>query len=109
MEIARRAGLHVEGIGFPGHFLVQPTIAGETFFVDPFAGGSIRQESTLRSHLNRMGVAPSAHEFCLQPVSTRTIVVRMSLNLRGSWTRRGELDKAVWSGQRAALLDPRTA
>jgi len=44
MEVARRAGLAVLGVGFPGHFLMRvPATAGETtdadLILDPFNGG----------------------------------------------------------------------
>jgi regulator of sirC expression with transglutaminase-like and TPR domain len=44
MEVARRAGLAVLGVGFPGHFLMRvPTAAGTTtdddLILDPFNGG----------------------------------------------------------------------
>ena len=41
MEVARRVGLEVRGVGFPGHFLVKTVCDGEEVFVDPFHGGSI--------------------------------------------------------------------
>jgi regulator of sirC expression with transglutaminase-like and TPR domain len=40
MEVGRRAGLLVEGVGMPGHFIVRVG-AGDGVLADPFAGGAI--------------------------------------------------------------------
>lgn len=39
MEIGRRIGLPVEGVSFPGHFLVRLQVRGGTLVLDPFSGG----------------------------------------------------------------------
>ena len=46
MEVARRAGLHVEGINFPGHFLLRcPARRGlpytDDLIIDAFHGGAL--------------------------------------------------------------------
>ena len=42
MEVARRAGLDLAGVGFPGHFLVKlsPELGPEVF-IDPYNGGEL--------------------------------------------------------------------
>src|SRR5687768_13108014 len=49
MEVGRRAGLHVEGVNFPGHFLVRiPDKTGSgrasRLIIDPFHGGALLSE-----------------------------------------------------------------
>ena len=41
MEVARRAGRAVHGIGLPGHFIVQYSDADWSAFIDPFHGGRL--------------------------------------------------------------------
>ncbi len=41
MEVARRAGYHVEGVGLPGHFIVKHPHPGGNIFVDPFCAGRV--------------------------------------------------------------------
>src|SRR5438034_1092714 len=53
MEVARRAGLHVEGINFPGHFLLRcPARRGlqysEDLIIDAFHGGALLSGATPR-------------------------------------------------------------
>ena len=39
IEVARRVGLTLEGVGFPGHFLVRVPGGGRPLLLDPFFGG----------------------------------------------------------------------
>src|SRR4051812_26816935 len=40
MELGRRIGLPLQGVSFPGHFLVRLRLRGGTLVLDPFAGGA---------------------------------------------------------------------
>src|SRR5687767_2029592 len=58
LEIARRAGVTVSGVNFPGHFLLRAPqgVAGDDdLIIDPFHGGALLSEfdcrQLLRSHL----------------------------------------------------------
>jgi len=58
MEIARRAGLHVEGINFPGHFLLRcPARRGtpysEDLIIDAHHGGALLSQDACRSLLQK--------------------------------------------------------
>src|SRR5688572_29509537 len=48
MEVGRRAGLHIDGVNFPGHFLVRcPELTGRGgsgLIVDPFHAGALLSE-----------------------------------------------------------------
>ena len=39
MEVAERIGLRLDGVGFPGHFLVKTVFDGNEIVIDPFDGG----------------------------------------------------------------------
>ena len=39
LEIGRRVGLALEGVSFPGHFLVRLQLRGAMLVFDPFSGG----------------------------------------------------------------------
>ena len=57
MEVARRAGVQVEGVGLPGHFIVRVVLGGHGLLVDPFHGGRAPDRAGLpgaaRPHLRR--------------------------------------------------------
>jgi regulator of sirC expression with transglutaminase-like and TPR domain len=87
MEIARRAGLHVDGVNFPGHFLVRcPTPGGRRaagLIVDPFHKGALLSEQDCRLLLQRHAGSELAFSRSLLAPATRTqVIVRMLLNLK---------------------------
>ena len=88
MEVARRAGLHVEGINFPGHFLVRcPVRAGRQFsqdlIIDVFHGGALLSEDACRRLLRTHA---GEHEPCdvhrLSQATKPQILTRMLVNLK---------------------------
>ncbi len=77
MLVGRRAGLAVEGVGLPGHFIVR---YGAAFF-DPFHGGRrIGLEECRLLLEQRKVVLTAAH---LEPATSRQILARMLANLHG--------------------------
>jgi regulator of sirC expression with transglutaminase-like and TPR domain len=45
MEVGRRVGLRIEGVGLPGHFVVRAHAAASSILVDPFHGGQVLTEA----------------------------------------------------------------
>jgi regulator of sirC expression with transglutaminase-like and TPR domain len=86
MEVARRAGLALEGVNFPGHFLVRSE--GRTgrhggVIIDPYHGGAVLSEEHCRLLLRRhAGVEAAFDSTLLAPASRVQIVTRMLLNLK---------------------------
>jgi regulator of sirC expression with transglutaminase-like and TPR domain len=87
MEVARRAGVHADGINFPGHFLVRcpdATVRGGTgLIIDPFHGGALLSEHDCRMLLQRhVGSEVAFSRTLLAPATRAQIIVRMLLNLK---------------------------
>ena len=96
MEVGRRVGLPLEGVSFPGHFLVRLRLRGGTLVLDPFSGGAPQSEDDLRSRIKRVipdGVADNlpASELpldqFLEPASKRQILSRVLRKLKGIYHR----------------------
>ncbi|HET6373166.1 MAG TPA: transglutaminase-like domain-containing protein, partial [Candidatus Polarisedimenticolia bacterium] len=51
MEVARRLEFPLEGVGFPGHFLVRHRDAGREILIDPFHAGEILLPDDCRRRL----------------------------------------------------------
>ena len=87
IEVGRRAGLQIEGVNFPGHFLVRlPAGAPGSVIVDPFHGGALLSERDCRRLLQKHVGAEVAFSTSLLAPATRTqIVVRMLLNLKRTY------------------------
>ncbi|HWF34832.1 MAG TPA: transglutaminase-like domain-containing protein [Solirubrobacteraceae bacterium] len=90
VEVARRAGITLAGVGLPGHFVVGHFGTHPPVLIDPFEGGG-----TLRAHVPDTGVRPwGAHETAM----------RMLNNLVVAYQRRGDVAAAIRAaGMRLAL------
>jgi regulator of sirC expression with transglutaminase-like and TPR domain len=87
MEVGRRAGLDVDGVNFPGHFLVRVRDAvgrrARGLIVDPFHEGALLSEHDCRTLLQKHVGSEVAFSRSLMAPATRTqIIVRMLLNLK---------------------------
>lgn len=78
LEVGRRRGLVLAGVGMPGHFLVG---AEDGEFYDPFHRGIRLDEAGCRAIFEATrGAAPFLPEY-LAPVGSRAILARMLANL----------------------------
>jgi regulator of sirC expression with transglutaminase-like and TPR domain len=87
MEVARRAGILVDGVNFPGHFLVRcPEVnkrGSSGLIIDPFHGGALLSEHDCRLLLQRhVGSEVAFDKSLLAPATRHQIIVRMLLNLK---------------------------
>ncbi len=81
IEVARRLGVAVEGVGMPGHFLVRD-VATDGVWCDPFAGGALLDLDGCRRRFD--AVFLGAREFdpsFLVGTSPRAILARLLANL----------------------------
>jgi hypothetical protein len=105
MEVAKRCGVEVLGIGMPGHFLsAHTTMAGRTHWVDAFGGGTILDLDGVATLYRTMFGAerpfdPAAH---LPAVDEHAICTRMLANLKSAAAQRRDvsaLADIVWMRQ----------
>jgi regulator of sirC expression with transglutaminase-like and TPR domain len=85
LEVARRAGLSMHGVNFPGHFLVRcPGVKRAPLcIIDPFHGGALLSEGSCKTLLRRhAGEDVEYSRAMLAPATRAQIVVRMLLNLK---------------------------
>ncbi len=106
LEVARRIGLEIRGVGFPGHFLVKP-IGADDVFVDPFFGRvlTLAQCADLLRETTggALALRPEVH---LRAATPREILVRLLSNLKNIFLRKGELGRALACSERILLLVP---
>lgn len=110
LEVGRRAGLALDGLSFPGHFLVQYTAAAENVapvVVDPYHAGAQLTKDELEERLRRaLGQGSGLAAEHLQPASKRQILTRMLNNLRGIYQRTGDGIRERGVLERLAILNP---
>ncbi len=110
MEIARRLEVPLDGISFPGHFLVRLPVDDGILVMDPFNKGRSLSAEELRERLSAHcdGQAPGDAELLhvLAPASHRAILLRMLRNLKVVYTERGDWERVARSSDRLLKLDP---
>ena len=109
IEVARRSGVRLDAVGFPGHFLVGTRDEEPRFFIDPFRRGLIRRVEDLEVELSRrLGRTPGPAELnrALAPTGPRDVLLRISNNLLRSWLNRGDFTGALRNAERRVGLRP---
>lgn len=110
LEVGRRAGLHLTGVGLPGHFVVGGPDLPEGLYLDPFDGGRLCEAGDLARRVSAMFGTPidlPAEVFV--PDSPRSILLRVLFNLRRSWERRDCFAEALAAIACAEMLAPEDA
>jgi regulator of sirC expression with transglutaminase-like and TPR domain len=91
MEVARRAGLTVEGVNFPGHFLLRHRAQrdspyGRDLIIDAHHGGALLSEGMCRELFRRHGGHSGEWTPDVLGRATKSqILVRMLVNLKRSY------------------------
>jgi regulator of sirC expression with transglutaminase-like and TPR domain len=115
MELGRRVGLPLEGISFPGHFLVRLHLRRGTLVLDPFAGGAPQADDELRRRLERVvpeharGGVPLGElplEQFLEPASKRQILSRVLRNLKGIYREADKPERMLEVLNRMLVVSP---
>jgi len=110
LEVGRRLGLPLAGVGFPGHFLVKYSGADGELVLDPFAGGVTLSREELAQKLRRM--YGDANPFLAQipqllaPASKKEILLRMLHNLKGIYLQQNDFTRALAAIDRILLVTP---
>jgi regulator of sirC expression with transglutaminase-like and TPR domain len=107
LEVGWRLGLPLEGVNFPGHFLVRYSGEALRLLVDPFNMGLIRFEADAQELLDRVygGTVPLQPGY-LRPASRRDILARILSNLKGIYFNQHDDVRALAAIDRALLLRP---
>jgi regulator of sirC expression with transglutaminase-like and TPR domain len=95
IEIARRLGRHIYGVGLPGHFIVAYEDRESRYWIDPFHGGRILSFADCCALAKQSAsVDIRSNPAVLAPVSKRQVLVRMLSNLKAIYLRGESFDKA---------------
>jgi len=115
MELGRRIGLPLEGVSFPGHFLVRLRLRGGMLVLDPFGGGVPQSENELYERLKRVipesstGGVPVGElplDQFLEPASHRQILARVLRNLKGIYRDTDKPERLLEVLNRILVLNP---
>jgi regulator of sirC expression with transglutaminase-like and TPR domain len=121
MEVARRAGIHMDGVNFPGHFLMRypphrndgsesgsdaPVVTSD-LILDPFQRGARLSERDCRRLLQRhVGEDASFDASLLAPATKQQMLTRMLLNLKRIYVRMHSFPQARNVTELLLAVDP---
>ena len=113
IEVTRRLGLPLDGVSFPGHFLVRLPVDDGILVLDPYNKGRPVSAEELRERASpHLGGQPPDDQQLLQilaPATHRMILMRMLRNLKGLYLERGDWERVARSADRLLKLSPDTA
>ena len=110
LEVGWRLGLPLEGVNFPGHFLVRYQGEALRLLVDPFQDGMIRFEDEAQDLLDRVygGTVKLQSEY-LRGADKRDVLVRLLSNLKTIHLNTRDDERALAAAERILILRPDSA
>ena len=110
MEVGRRVGLSIEGVGLPGHFIVRARLGAQQVLFDPFHGGQVLSEADAADVVAQaMGQPVPLTDAHFARVTKLQVITRMLANLKSIYVNREQWAKALIVIDRLLILDPGSA
>ncbi len=110
IEIGQRIGLPLEGVSFPGNFLVKCTVRGDAIVLDPYAKGISLSLADLQQRLQQLygGETPPKARVAamLESASKKDVLVRMLRNLKAIYLHYNQMRQALSAVDRILLIAP---
>lgn len=107
MEVGKRLGIPIEGIGLPFHFVVRCQLAHGAQYIDPFEKGHFLTEDECVQLVQRSsrGKQPVSSRW-FEPVTSRQLLIRMLNNLKYIYLHKHDLERTLSMHDRLLLLAP---
>lgn len=111
LAVGQRLGLSLEGVSFPGHFLVKLATGSSMVVLDPFVRGQVVSEAELTLLLQTVhgGEPPLFTADLLATASKIDILVRVLRNLKGIYWHQQDFDRALYVVNCILVLAPDNA
>jgi regulator of sirC expression with transglutaminase-like and TPR domain len=107
LEVGWRLGLPLEGVNFPGHFLVRFKGDAIDLLIDPYDGGAVRFEDEAQELLDRVyGGMVQTRESFLKASTKREMLVRLLVNLKSIYLNVRDHGRALAAVERIQLIRP---
>ncbi|WP_374310465.1 SirB1 family protein [Dongia sp.] len=110
IHAARSQGWSVEGVNFPGHFVIRLFHDGKAAILDPFDGGLMLETGDLRQRLKTtIGEAAELQPSHYAAIGNRDILLRLQNNIKVRLIQDGNLAHAAAVVERMLLIAPAAA
>ncbi|HEY3993774.1 MAG TPA: transglutaminase-like domain-containing protein, partial [Ktedonobacteraceae bacterium] len=107
IEVGKRLGLQIEGVGMPFHFIVCCKFQNTPIYIDPYEKGKFLSEQDCRERLSQ--IFKNEKDFdpsWLEPLNPRQLLIRMLTNLKNIYVHKGDFSRALMACDRILLLNP---
>jgi regulator of sirC expression with transglutaminase-like and TPR domain len=98
MEVGGRIGLPLQGVSFPGHFLVKCVLPEGTLVLDPYSGGISLGVADLQKRLSEVRGGEVSRAIVAGTLGTagkKEIILRLLRNLKAIYLRSQQFDRAL--------------
>ena len=109
LHAARAAGLTLQGVDFPGHFLLRIETEEGPLALDPYSEGRVVLPSELTRRALHAGLTPNVADRLdrlMAPVTDRAVLIRLQSVIFARASAAGDYGRAERAALRRALLDP---
>jgi regulator of sirC expression with transglutaminase-like and TPR domain len=109
LHAGKTCGLNVQGVDFPGHFLLRIETDEGPLSLDPFSEGRVVFPSELTRRALHAGLTPNVADRLdrlMAPVSDRAVLIRLQNNIFARASAARDYPRAERAALRRALLDP---
>ncbi|MFN3512544.1 MAG: SirB1 family protein [Phenylobacterium sp.] len=109
LHVARKCGLTVKGVDFPGHFLLRIETQEGPLAMDPHSEGRVVLPSELTRRALHAGLTPDVADRLdrlMAPVSDRAVLIRLQNNIFARASAARDFARGERAALRRALLDP---
>lgn len=104
VAVARRLGLPVTGVSFPGHFIVTYQASPTPLYLDPFNQGRLVQENDFRRFLlEQFGPRAELDPAILGPATAHETMARLLGNLKHIYLAQDDLPRAIACSERIVI------
>jgi len=107
LEVGWRLGLPLEGVNFPGHFLVRYRGDAMDLLIDPFDSGKVRFVDQAQELLDQLyGGMVRVQDSFLRTAGRRDMLVRLLTNLKGVYVNVSDHVRALAVVERLLIIQP---
>lgn len=110
IHAARSQGWQIEGVNFPGHFVIRLFYDGRAALLDPFDGGHVLKTGDLRQRLKTtLGETAELQPNHYAGINNRDVLLRLQNNIKIRLIQEGHLTRAVAVVDHMLMLAPKAA
>jgi len=109
IHAGRAQGWRVDGLDFPGHFLIRVEGDDGSLVLDPFHLGRIADPPIMNELLRRISGEQELRPEHVRPMKAREVLLRLANNIKSRAWKAGDTDRAATMLERMLMLAPEFA